>query len=302
MTRRLVLAATQTRELEQHMTVRERLLQAFAFDAGEDGRGWAKCQQLLEDAPEEMMLTFKGPPLLEYVQTTQFADDAKAEVLALYHLEELMGPYLCDASWSSVYSREPLAEFYRRLQAFMPSLIDILLDAPPDRRATLAAAVSFLAKEFDERRAATDRKGGDISSAVVHSSRRSSLLYFLLHAPKNHYELAASFLRKLIVADPKRRKHRARYVALRAVVRIQRGFRARHLRRRTQRRSEMGPLPAIRETSSIRDSSIRSMGDVEGDDTRPDLSGDSSGARLSLSAAAERIASSLSGGYQEYKE
>ena len=32
MTRRLVLAATQTRELEQHMTVRERLLQAFAFD------------------------------------------------------------------------------------------------------------------------------------------------------------------------------------------------------------------------------------------------------------------------------
>lgn len=34
----------------------------------------------------------------------------------------------------------------------------------------------------------------------------------------------------------------------------------------------------------------------------PDLSGDSSGARLSLSAAAERIASSLSGGYQEYKE
>ena len=184
----------------------------------------------------------------------------------------------------------------------MPSLIDILLDAPPDRRATLAAAVSFLAKEFDERRAATDRKGGDISSAVVHSSRRSSLLYFLLHAPKNHYELAASFLRKLIVADPKRRKHRARYVALRAVVRIQRGFRARHLRRRTQRRSEMGPLPAIRETSSIRDSSIRSMGDVEGDDTRPDLSGDSSGARLSLSAAAERIASSLSGGYQEYKE
>ena len=123
-----------------------------------------------------------------------------------------------------------------------------------------------------------------------------------VHAPKNHYELAASFLRKLIVADPKRRKHRARYVALRAVVRIQRGFRARHLRRRTQRRSEMGPLPAIRETSSIRDSSIRSMGDVEGDDTRPDLSGDSSGARLSLSAAAERIASSLSGGYQEYKE
>ena len=84
--------------------------------------------------------------------------------------------------------------------------------------------------------------------------------------------------------------------------RIQRGFRARHLRRRTQRRSEMGPLPAIRETSSMRDSSIRSMGDVEGDDTRPDLSGDSSGARLSLSAAAERIASSLSGGYQEYKE
>ena len=64
----------------------------------------------------------------------------------------------------------------------------------------------------------------------------------------------------------------------------------------------MGPLPAIRETSSMRDSSIRSMGDVEGDDTRPDLSGDSSGARLSLSAAAERIASSLSGGYQEYKE
>ena len=48
--------------------------------------------------------------------------------------------------------------------------------------------------------------------------------------------------------------------------------------------------------------SIRSMGDVEGDDARPDLSGDSSGARLSLSAAAERIASSLSGGYQEYKE
>ena len=43
----------------------------------------------------------------------------------------------------------------------------------------------------------------------MHSSRRSSLLYFLLHAPKNHYELAASFLRKLIVADPKRRKHRA---------------------------------------------------------------------------------------------
>ena len=98
------------------------------------------------------------------------------------------------------------------------------------------------------------------------------------------------------------RKHRARYVALRAVVRIQRGFRARHLRRRTQRRSEMGPLPAIRETSSMRDSSIRSMGDVEGDESRPDLSGDSSGARLSLSAAAERIASSLSGGYQEYKE
>ena len=120
----------------------------------------------------------------------------------------------------------------------------------------------------------------------------------------------------------------AAYVALRAVVRIQRGFRARHLRRRTQRRSEMGPLPAIRETSSMRDSScpvpltvrgtqalvslprtvngtgqsIRSMGDVEGDDARPDLSGDSSGARLSLSAAAERIASSLSGGYQEYKE
>ena len=92
------------------------------------------------------------------------------------------------------------------------------------------------------------------------------------------------------------------YVALRAVVRIQRGFRARHLRRRTQRRSEMGPLPAIRETSSMRDSSIRSMGDVEGDESRPDLSGDSSGARLSLSAAAERIASSLSGGYQEYKE
>ena len=53
---------------------------------------------------------------------------------------------------------------------------------------------------------------------------------------------------------------------------------------------------------TLRDSSIRSMGDVEGDDTRPDLSGDSSGARLSLSAAAERIASSLSGGYQEYKE
>ena len=52
----------------------------------------------------------------------------------------------------------------------------------------------------------------------------------------------------------------------------------------------------------MRDSSIRSMGDVEGDDARPDLSGDSSGARLSLSAAAERIASSLSGGYQEYKE
>jgi hypothetical protein len=44
------------------------------------------------------------------------------------------------------------------------------------------------------------------------------------------------------------------------------------------------------------------MGDVEGDEARPDLSGDSSGARLSLSAAAERIASSLSGGYQEYKE
>ena len=64
----------------------------------------------------------------------------------------------------------------------------------------------------------------------------------------------------------------------------------------------IGPLPAIRETSSIRDSSIRSMGDVEGDEARPDLSGDSSGARLSLSAAAERIASSLSGGYQEYKE
>ena len=94
--------------------------------------------------------------------------------------------------------------------------------------------------------------------------------------------------------------HRARYVALRAVVRIQRGFRARHLRRRTQ--SEMGPLPAIRETSSMRDSSIRSMGEVEGDESRPDLSGDSSGARLSLSAAAERIASSLSGGYQEYNE
>ena len=44
--------------------------------------------------------------------------------------------------------------------------------------------------------------------------------------------------------------------------------------------------------------------DCEGcyDESRPDLSGDSSGARLSLSAAAERIASSLSGGYQEYKE
>ena len=41
---------------------------------------------------------------------------------------------------------------------------------------------------------------------------------------------------------------------------------------------------------------------LEGDESRPDLSGDSSGARLSLSAAAERIASSLSGGYQEYKE
>ncbi len=62
--------------------------------------------------------------LLEYVQTTQFADDAKAEVLALYHLEELMGPYLCDASWSSVYSREPLAEFYRRLQAFNEGFIN----------------------------------------------------------------------------------------------------------------------------------------------------------------------------------
>ena len=137
---------------------------------------------------------------------------------------------------------------------------------------------------------------------AVRGADGRDVLYFLLHAPKNHYELAASFLRKLIVADPKRRKHRARYVALRAVVRIQRGFRARHLRRRTQRRSEMGPLPAIRETSSMRDSSIRSMGDVEGDESRPDLSGDSSGARLSLSAAAERIASSLSGGYQEYKE
>ena len=54
--------------------------------------------------------------------------------------------------------------------------------------------------------------------------------------------------------------------------------------------------------SSMRDSSIRSMGEVEGDESRPDLSGDSSGARLSLSAAAERIASSLSGGYQEYNE
>jgi hypothetical protein len=192
----------------------------------------------------------------------------------------------------------------------MPSLIDILLDAPPARRATLAAAISFLAKEFDERRLATNRKGGDISSAVVHSSRRSSLLYFFLHAPKNHYELAASLLRKLIVADPKRRKHRARYVALRSVIRIQRNFRAKHLRRRMARRSQQGYLPELR----TGEGSIRSLGDVSGDGKRPDLSGDSSdfigaaaasGARhrgaahdaggdfLSLSAAAEHVAKTL---------
>lgn len=121
---------------------------------------------------------------------------------------------------------------------------------------------------------------------------------------------AASLLRKLIVADPKRRKHRARYVALRSVIRIQWGFRAKHLRRRMARRSQQGYLPELR----TGEGSIRSLGDVSGDGKRPDLSGDSSdfigaaaasGARhrgaahdsagdfLSLSAAAERVAKTL---------
>mmetsp|Transcript_30350 Transcript_30350/g.91218 ORF Transcript_30350/g.91218 Transcript_30350/m.91218 type:complete len:219 (-) Transcript_30350:175-831(-) len=129
----------------------------------------------------------------------------------------------------SVYSSEPVASFYRRLHKFMPSLIDVLLDATPQRRAGLAEALSFLAREYDERRFATARSGGDVAAEIVESPRRASLLYFLLHAPSNHFELCAAFVRKLVCASRRRRRLRARYIALRSVLRVQRAFRMRKL-------------------------------------------------------------------------
>ena len=119
----------------------------------------------------EIFQTFDGGSLINYINVGA-VDDPDSTINLFTELDDCLRDYVCDASSTSNFNKSHTAEFYRRLDAFLPCLLDVVIEAPDKEKRLLATTLQMLEREDRQRMAL---KAEPVMKRCVHAIDRSSV-------------------------------------------------------------------------------------------------------------------------------